>query len=427
MNQRRHIRIELVWLLLSVFAVGAAWLYMNRVLGPWEHYIDVETGRLKAAMGDLYPRWVGTRAILLDGKNPYGPEVSHEIQTAFYGHPIVQSYDQPQPNIIDEQRFAYPVYVVFMLAPTVHVPFDILQTWTPVVLAVLLAISIPLWMHVLRWRTSSITAAALILFILASPQIAQGLRLRQLGFLVGSLLALAAWCIARNHLAAAGAVLALSTIKPQMALLPLAWFLVWGLGDLPRRWRLLVGFAGSMAALVGAGELILPGWHRDFLSGLYAYRKYVHFPSLLQVALGYRIGDAAGLVLVAGLLTLAWRNRKHAGDFPEFARTLSAFLIGTTLALPLLPPFNQVLLIFPALMLVRDWPALPKFSRFAFVIFLSWPWIAEIVLLAVPPQVKSQSRLPLLPSILVLLLPFLLPILLMTKRLPSAAKQFSTR
>jgi hypothetical protein len=420
MSVRRQMTPQF-WLLLSLFAAATAWLYMNRVLGPSEHYINVEKGKLKAAMGDLYPRWVGTRALLLEGKNPYGPEVSHEIQMAFYGHALTQNYDQPAAQILDEQRFAYPVYVVFMLAPTALVAYETLQAWVLPVLIALVAITVLLWLGVLHWELPMMTRAALIVFILSSPQIAQGLRLRQLGFLVGCLLALATWCVLRNHLVAAGVALALSTIKPQMVVLPIAWFMIWGLAGLTGRWRLLAGFWGALGALVVAGEAILPGWIGDFLAGLPAYRKYVHAPPLLQVALGIKVGTAAAAIVVVGLLALAWKNRKQPADSLEFAVVLSAFLIGSTLALPLLPPFNQVLLMLPLFMIVRDWAVLPKSSRFAFVICVIWPWLAEIVLLVFPPQLKSVSYLPLLPSALVLLVPFLLPLLWMTRRRPSPA------
>src|ERR1022692_2001891 len=197
-----------LWLLLSVLAGGTACLYMFRVLGPWEHYIDVERGKLKAQMGDLYPRWVGTRELLLRGRNPYGTEVSHEIQMAFYGRTIDQRYGQPGVGIIDEQRFVYPVYVVFLLAPTISMDFSHLQVWAPVVFAMLTAFSVLLWLEVLRWRPPKALIVAIVLFVLSSPQIVQGLRLRQLALVVCFLLALSAWCITRNPLAcvAAGSV-----------------------------------------------------------------------------------------------------------------------------------------------------------------------------------------------------------------------------
>jgi len=411
-----------LWLLSSLLSALTAWLYMTRVLEPWEYYFNVEAGTMKASPGDLYSPWVGARALLLQGKNPYGPEVTHEIQMAFYGHDIVQKYDD-RARIIDEQRFAYPVYLVFLLAPSIGMSFDTLHAVAAAIWVAAVAASIWLWLSFLQWRQSAIAASATTLFVLASPQIAQGLRLRQMGLIVGCLLALATWLVCRNHLALAGAAFAFSTIKPQLVALPLSWFLLWSLGDLSKRWRLLAGFCATLAVLVGAGELILPGWPRDFLAGLAAYRKYGPFSSLLQVALGDTLGAGAAIAVIAGLLAWGWRNREPGADSPEFAMTLSAFFAGTALAFPLVPPFNQVLLILPVLMIVRDWADLPSAARVAFTACVTWPWIASLVLLAALPNLRSLRPIPLLPSALVLFMPFLLPILLVARRTPSAFAQ----
>jgi hypothetical protein len=405
-----------LWLLLGLLVSATSWLYMHRVLLPWEHYVDVDGGRLKVAMGDLYPRWVGTRELLLRGRNPYSPEVSHEIQMAFYGRPIVQSYDQPASTIIDEQRFAYPLYVVFMLAPTVNIDFAVLQTWAPVVLALITAMSVMLWLEVLRWRPPRIMTAAVILFVLSSPQSAQGLRLRQLGLLVGCLLALGAWCVSRNHLVTAGIVFAASTIKPQMVILPVVWLLFWGIGDWGQRWRVLAGFFGGLGTLVLASELLLPGWLGYFFQAMLAYRHYVPLTSLLQVTLGKGLGELGCGIVVVVLLGFAWGNRKQAGNSPEFSLVLAACFFGTVLALPLLTPFNQVLLILPTLMVLRDWDSLPRLSRLAFTVIVGWPWVASLALLVFPPQLNSTNHLPLLPSSMVLVVPFVLALLLVTRR-----------
>lgn len=406
-----------LWLFLSLLAAIIAWLYMNRVLAPWEHYFHVEAGTLKAALGDLYSPWFGTRALLLQKKNPYGPEVTHDIQMAFYGHDVVQKHE-PGARIIDEQRFAYPIYLVFLLAPTAGVSFETLQAIAPAVLLLAVVGSVFIWISVLRCRMSAMTALATSLFILASPQIAQGLRLRQLGLIVACLLALGTWLVVRNYLAAAGMVLALCTFKPQMVALPLAWILIWSVGDLRKRWRLLAGFGSALAVLVGAGELILPGWIRDFAGGLNAYRKYGPVTTLLQLALGDRFGAVIGVLLVAGVAAWGWRNRSHDADSPEFVLTLSVFFIVAAVALPLMSPFNQVLLILPVLMIVKDWARLPKAGRLAFAACVGWAWIVSLVLLAFPPNLKSLRPVPLLPSALVLVLPFLIPVLLMARRIP---------
>jgi len=404
-----------LWLVLSFLTVLIAWVYMTRVLVPWEQYFNVEAGTMKAALGDLYSPWFGTRALLIDGKNPYGPEVTHEIQMAFYGREVVQP-NQPGVRVVDEQRFAYPVYVVFLLAPLAWLGFGPLQAATPLVLALVVLLALRLWMAGLRWRPPASLSWATALFVLASPQIAQGLRLRQLGLIVGCLLAISTWLAVRNHLALSGVVLAFASMKPQMIVLPLAWFLLWAMGDLRKRWRLPAGFAAALVLLAGAGELILPGWLPDFLAGLVAYRKYGPIRTLLQLALGDRLGMAAAAVLIAVLLVWGWMHRTDGADSQAFAFTLSGFLLGSALALPLMPPFNQVLLILPLLIILRDWSRLPLFGRVAFVVCAAWPWMVSLVLLASRVPVRSLRPVPLLPSALALFFPVLLTLLFMARR-----------
>lgn len=417
-----------LWLLLSLLASGTTWLYMQRVQGPWRYHQNVEVGTLRAEMGDLYSPWVGTRDLLLYGRNPYGPEVSHEIQMAFYGHVITQNDETRDKSgkLVDEQRFAYPVYVVFLMAPAIYSSFANVQVWAPVLLAGLTAGSVLLWLNVLRWRPPAAAVAAVILFVLSSPQIVQGLRLRQLGLLVGFMLALATWCVTRNRLTAAGIILALSTIKPQMTVIPLAWFALWSLGDWPRRWRLLASFAGTLIALVVAGELILPGWPRYFLEGLAVYRRYTYRESLLELVLGAGLGTVCGAIIIVGLLALAWRNRKQAAGSQEFTLTLAWLFTGAALSLPLLPIFNQIILILPTLMLLRGWTALRNLARFTFIVSVGWPWLASLVLLLLlPRQPDSHSQLWLLPSSVALVVPFVLALLLMPRDKESLATLFA--
>jgi hypothetical protein len=404
-----------VWLLAGVVACAISWAYMHRVLLPWQHYVDVERVGLKVEMGDLYPRWVGTRELLLHGLNPYGTQVSQEIQMAFYGHTIEQRYDNPQSEIVDEQRFAYPLYVVFLLAPTVHVEFEILQRWAPVVLGGLTVISVWLWVAVLGWRVAPWLKATLALLVLSSPQIAQGMRLRQFGLLVAFLLALATWCVTRNRLFLAGALLAVGTIKPQMVSLCLVWFFLWCLGDWKKRWPLIFGFAITLGLLAGAAEILVPGWLRYFIEGLEAYRKYFPTTSPLRLLLGDWIGGLLSLVGVILLLRHAWSRRRVLAESHEFAQTISLFFVVTVLVLPLLTPYNQVLLLLPVLMLIRDWKMLPTWSRAGFSVLMAWPYVCSAVLLAHPPQLHSLQRTPLVPVALTLLIPFVAPLIMFAR------------
>jgi hypothetical protein len=409
----RQKRIPL-WFLLSLCVSATAWLYVHQILIPWADAKDLQKGGLKAQMWDLYPRWVGARELLLRGRNPYGPEVSREIQIAFYGHAVTP--EEAARHAVDEQRFAYPLYVVFLMAPTINTDFATVQFWASYVLGLFAGLTVAFSVGLLDWRLPWATIAALILFTLSSPQIIQGMRHQQLALVAASLLTAGAWCVHRGHLVSAGVLLAFCTIKPQMALLPLIWFVLWAAGEWRTRWRLLAGFGVTMAGLIGAGELLLPGWLGYFFAGIAAYRKYFPTTSLLRLLLGDTLGIVVSVFIIVCVLIFGWRNRSSAGDSRQFVLMVAAFLMATVLTFPLFTPFNQALLILPALLVVRNWAALSKLSRLTFIALVSWPWITSTLLLLLRPTLNPASQIPLLPAFVASFVPIILPLLLFTGR-----------
>lgn len=403
-----------VLFLLSLCVSATAWLYVHQILGPWAEAKDLQKGGLKAQMGDLYPRWVGARELFLNGRNPYGPEVSHEIQMAYYGHVVTP--EEAARRVVDEQRFVYPIYVVFLMAPTIYTDFAKVQFWAPFVLGAFSGLSVVFSMGILDWRLPWTTATALILFVVSSPQVVQGMRHQQLALVVACLLTAGAWLVHKGRLATAGVLLAFSTIKPQMALLLLLWFLLWAVGEWRARWQLLLGFGVTFTLLIGAGELLLPGWLGDFFAGMAAYRKYFPTTSLPRLLLGDRLGIAVSFVIVIWPVTLGWKNRKTGGDSRQFATVFAVFLMGTVLAFPLFTPFNQALLILPALLVVREWITIPRLGRVIFIALMFWPGITSIALLLLRPPLNPASRLPLLPALAASAVPLLLPVLLFIRR-----------
>jgi hypothetical protein len=418
------------WLVLSFVVSGITLLSANRILDPWSYasYIDVEQGRKAAEMGDLYSPWIGTRELLLHGRNPYSQEVSQQIQIAFYGHAITQTYDDSAKSLVNEQRFAYPIYVVFLLAPAINADFADVQLWGRYALAILTAISVLLCLGILHWRVPAITTVALILFILSTPQLVQGLRYEQLALVVGFLLVAGAWCIQNNYLLTAGVLLAVSTIKPQMSLMPICWLAIWTAGDWTKRWRIAAAFVATLSGLITGGELLLPGWITYFVAGLFAYRKYFPTPSLLTLVLGSTFGAVVAAIIFVALLCLAWRNRNAAASSREFNFILATFLIGAAIVFPLLVPFNQVLLILPTMLLLQDWRSLSLFSHIVFVAIVGWPWITDLALFVFLPRLHSPVEMPFLTSFMIAFLPPLLLVLNMANRrnasrLPSRSMQ----
>src|ERR1700681_2963657 len=111
-------------LLLALLFAGSMWFYVQQVLVPYQKVDAAAHGRPRGNLSDLYPRWLGARELLLHHRNPYSAEVTREIQTGYYGRPLdPDRTDDPK----DQQGFAYPLHVVFLLAPTMRLPFPVVQ------------------------------------------------------------------------------------------------------------------------------------------------------------------------------------------------------------------------------------------------------------------------------------------------------------
>jgi hypothetical protein len=90
--------------------------------------------------------------------------------------------------------------------------------------------------------------------------------------------------------------------------------------------------------------------------------------------------------------------------------------MGTVLAFPLFTPFNQALLILPALVVVREWAAIPKLGRLIFGAVVFWPWISSLGLLLLRLPLNPESQAALLPALASSAVPLLLPVLLFMRK-----------
>jgi len=215
---------------------------------------------------------------------------------------------------------------------------------------------------------------------------------------VAALLAGSAACIASEFLFCGGAILALATIKPQLAWPTVLWLLVWAVTDWKTRRRLVFGFAAIMSALLVAAEWVLPGWIKMFLGAIRQYHQYTQNESVLDQLVNWALGGHGGQILgviacVASALLL-WNLRREAPGSDGFAAALAAVLTLTVLVVPMYAPYNQVLLL-PAILFLareqfpaRDHDAGPAESRsggpliWAAGLALAWQWIASLGLSA---------------------------------------------
>jgi hypothetical protein len=388
----------------AAMLAATMWFWVQDIAIAHQQVEAQAKGIPRGNLSDLYPRWLGSRELLLHGRDPYASDITREIQTGYYGRPI----DPTLPNDPkDQQGFAYPVYVAFLLAPTVRLPFPLVQRGFFFLLVALTAYSVLMWFQSVGWRVSKSTILFWVVLTLGCFPAIQGVKLQQLTLLVAGLLAAAFSALAAGHLLAAGILLALASIKPQLVALPTAALVIWSLGAWRERQRLVWSFGAVMSLMIVGGEILLPGWIGKFRIASAEYLRYTGGGrSVLDVELTPVWGRLVSLGLVCTLLYFAWKLRRAPARSVDFA-WLVALTMATTLAvIPMFAPYNQVLLLPALMVLVRYIRLLWESGRLCrfFVMFTAfsvfWPWIATVGLavasLFLPkPVVQSAWAMPL--------------------------------
>src|ERR1700690_258451 len=373
-----------LWMVVAALVCAAGvWLFLQRVMIPYQMAEATAYGRPRGNLSDLYPRWLGARELLLHGRDPYGAEVTREIQVGYYGRALDHSR-AGDPK--DQQGFAYPVYVVFALSPAVRLPFALVQMWFSPLLILLTAASTLIWIRSLGWRNSFLARIVVIVLALGSLAVMQGLKLEQMSLLVAGFIAIAILFLIRDYQVGAGIVLALASMKPQLVALLLVWLGLWTLGDARRRYRWAVSFVVGMAVQIAAGGWDLPHWIARFWQAAWEYRDYTAAISVLEKWVGPPAGRTLEIVAFVLLMRLCWIERTWAAKTTAFARTTSVVLAFTVLLIPTDSVYNQVLLIPALLVLFEERHALWRRSAASRLLLLTvamlvaWPWITSVVL-----------------------------------------------
>jgi hypothetical protein len=394
------------FLLISIVCAASVWIYANRILVGHQLKDAAANERPRGNLSDLYPRWLGARELLLFHHNPYATKITIEIQKGYYGRAL----DATRPNDPkDLQGFAYPVYVVFLLAPSIWLPFAVVHSLFYWFLAFLTAMSVLLWVRVLGWKLMPTGAISAIVLTIGSFPVVQGIKLQQLSLLVAFLLAGAAASVASEHLFLGGALLALATIKPQLAWGLAAWLMLWAISKWRVRRNLIFGFAVMMALLLGGAEFVLPGWLPMFLRAIGQYRQYTQSQSVIEVGLNLMLGSfargnlvhsmAQALAAIALLLCVPvfWQVRKLDVHSAGFSHACSLVLALVVLIVPMFAPYNQVLLLPSILLLAQKRMAFSapgrRFPYLAGLAFLVWPFAASLFLTAVYLFVAQSKAL----------------------------------
>lgn len=296
---------------------------------------------------DLYAPWYGSR-VLMQHQDPYSPAVTRQIQLLYYGRPLLRG---------DEQRFAYPAYVSLLLLPILMFPFRVAQLLMVMLLVLAMWILVRLSISMVEAATSPdppLSSSAIVILTLISPPVLCGLKLQQVALLVELLVVAGLWMVARRRYFGAGLLLALATSKPQLALVPVTWLMVWSLGKWRERWKLVFSIIVSSFSLVAYAAFFAgPAWVLQWLKGLLAYRSYAHGAvSVLELISGARLGP---IVSALAFLCLLFYMIVHRNEEPDSAKFLEASFLLSALSLLVVPSllslFNYVLLL-PGILLI---------------------------------------------------------------------------
>lgn len=391
-----------LWLAASLLVAFGVWHWAKHILIPANTTHALAKGVPIGNNSDLYPRWLGAREALLHHRDPYAADLTREIQAGFYGRPL----DPSKPSDpASQESFVYPLYVVFLLTPTLNLRFHTAQEIFRWLLLVVTGCSVPLWMYAIKLRARPLLTITGIILVLSSYPAVMEFYMQNLAALALFFLAAGAAAATRNWLMLSGFMLALATIRPDISGLLVLWFLFWS----AMRWRerklLILSFAGTLASLIVAANVVSPRWIVKFLTAVREYPAYGGDPSIVHLFLPSFLAKLVTVALLCVLIALCWYWRQASPGSSNFALALAWVSVVTIAVLPKLAGYNQPLLI-PALLVllarrnaIRNTGFVPRFLVKVTFGCQLWQWTVALLLSAcslfVPAaQLRSVALAP---------------------------------
>ena len=427
-ESRKRVSSPYLALCLAVLAAASMVYYHQAMFIPRSNAMLAarDLGNGYSFGNDFYQVWLSSRELLRHKVDPYCPEMTREIQTGLYGRPL-------DPNRltdpVDRRVFPYPAFVDLLFWPAAEIPFSGVRIGVLLLLLGLTTISVPLWLRAMGWSMDWKWIAVTVLLTISSYPALEGLFAGQLGLLVAFLLAAAVAALKQNRFLA-GILMALATIKPQVAALPIVYLLLWSIHEWAVRKKFVAGLSAGVFLLFATSLAVLPGWIKSWIRTVLVYRHYTTPSLITQVVtslLPSPIAGTATLILTAAAivaaLILAWRNRNAGLESSAFWLTLSILLsITTVFILPGQAVYDHLILIPALLLLVRDRDQLQKAGsvprlllRIGAFVFV-WPWMAAFALITmrpfIPRAVFESAAVFALPLRMAASLPFAILVLL---------------
>jgi hypothetical protein len=383
---------------------------------------------------DFYQIWITTRELLEHRTDPYTPGMQQRIEIGLYGRPLDRR--QKADAIVPYRGYSYPLIANVVAAPLGLLSFQGVQVILSLLLPCSVLASLLLWCLVFQLHPSLAEFAVIGVLSLSALPVLEGIYALQPTLLSAALIAASVLLLQKSRLAWAGVVLAIGWAKPQLIIVLAAWLALWAVSDWTQRKAFLIAFAITSATLFAISEAWLPGWWREWLSSLSAYRQ-VNSPPLLQLVLGNAIGQIAAVCAFGILIVAAIRWRRERAEARAFVLATVLVLATTVVTISSsIAVYDQFLLLPAVSVLWVERGSLLDHRLTRFVIILTavaflWPWIAApmvsfIHLIALP---SISARIILLPLVMASSFPLLLMVALamvMARRLRRGAAETST-
>jgi len=308
---------------------------------------------------DVYPLWVGTQAFW-SHQSPYSPEIDLQTQAYVYGRPATPEEDS--------FGFYYPAYVAVILAPLSLITVELAAILWPSFMWAIWVTSIAAITLLMPKRLSPLLWALVIFSLLLYRPFLLSVLNGQYGIIVVGCLILSWLMIQRERDFIAGVFLALATIKPSLAMIPVALAVVWSL--FTGRARVALGVVCSLGVLLLVSFTMIGWWIPEFIQQLGEYSRNLGNWTGKDI---FTLPGLIWLIASAILIGLGYYEYRIGRKFPY-----NLFLGGILINLAITPhtlEYDLVILVLPLLFLM---PVLSKsVLGYTFFIVLLWaPWIS---------------------------------------------------
>ncbi len=325
---------------------------------------------------DFLAHWQGTRSFLKNGVDPYSDQTATTINSLIVEMGMEES---------GEYRF-----VTSLISFLVFAPFSLVKDFTVAravwmtFLELILFVSV--WL-VAKWLRHLPTAPKLVIVavsIFCFYPMVKGFLDGSLAVIVFALLILAIHLLQLQHDEAAGVVLALTLIKPDMAYPFMIVILLWALVN--KRLQMVWWLVGSTVLLIGFTMVLIPAWPVSYIKNVINFSAYnpVRTNEIVPTALAIRLllvkNLALLIMIVYELIAVRTRGSKRSLWFAGLLLIISPLSGGGV-------RIEHLILIMPAVFIglgfILDfWRGKGKWLVFivpVVIVLLSWIFSGELI------------------------------------------------